>query len=74
MPDIRAMRAIGARRAGLREQLADQLTRNGYDPKTLDALPDPGECPPKLAQAILAWREVNDALDQAEARTSGWRY
>jgi hypothetical protein len=74
MPDIRAMHAIGARRAGLRDQINTLLYRYGYDAKKLDALPDPGECPPELAQAILAWREVNDALDQAEARTSGRRY
>jgi len=68
------MHAIGGRRAGLRDRINLLLYRYGYDAKSLEALPDPGECPPDLAQAILAWGQVNDELDVAAARRSGWRF
>jgi hypothetical protein len=48
------------------------LRRAGYDPRTLDTLPEPGDCGCGLAGAIREWRAANDALDQAHARTGGW--
>jgi len=74
MPDRRAVNALTFRWHSQRETLGALLRKNGYDPKTLEVLPDPGECDCELATAIRQWHDVNRELDAAQAATSGWRY
>lgn len=73
MPDRRAMNALGQAYTSQREVVALALRRAGYDPDTLQALPDPDDCPPILAEEIRRFRELGERLDAAERRTSGWR-
>ena len=72
MPDQRAINNLSRRVASAREALGMALRRAGYDPRTLDTLPEPGDCGCGLAGAIREWRAANDALDQAHARSGGW--
>ena len=72
MPDQRAVNNLSQRVVSARAALAMALRRAGYDPATLDQLPEPGECRCGLALAIHEWRAANEQLDQAYARTSGW--
>jgi hypothetical protein len=74
MPDMRAVNSLSQRVASARERVQQALARAGYDSRTLDELPDPGDCTCALAQAIHEWRAANAALDAAWARPFGWRY
>lgn len=73
MPDIRAVNALSNARASQRDRLRVLLTQHGYDPNTLDALPDPGDCTCRLAEAIREWDDINARLAVAESRNTGWR-
>jgi hypothetical protein len=57
-----------------RDALADELRRAGYDPRTLTELPCPDTTGPALARAIRAWRAEDERMQDAQTRTSGWRY
>ena len=72
MPDQRAVNNLSQRVASAREAVSHALRRAGYDPSTLDVLPEPGDCTCPLAAAIHEWRAANEALDNAYARTGGW--
>lgn len=74
MPDLPAVKALQQARASAHEAVTIALRRAGYDPRELDALPEPGECDCSLATAIRRWHEVNAALDAAQRRSSGWRF
>lgn len=74
MPDQRAINSLSQRVSSASEALEVALRRAGYDPRDLTELPDPGGCPCPLAGAIREWKAANEALDQAHARTTGWRH
>jgi hypothetical protein len=74
MPDQRAVNNLSQRVASAREAVDQALRRAGYDPATLDALPEPGECRCALALAIHEWRAATEELEAAHARHAGWRY
>jgi peptidoglycan hydrolase-like protein with peptidoglycan-binding domain len=74
MPDRRAITALSYRWNSDRETLQSELRRAGYDPYTLEILPDPGSCGCSLARAIRNFQETNRALTAAEHSNSGWRY
>lgn len=73
MPDTRAMNARAPRWWATHRALEKQLRACGYDPDTLDHLPDPDTVCDDLAGAIRAWRDANDAYTAAATRTTGWR-
>lgn len=72
MPDRRAVNALSIARDTQRETLHAELSRAGYDARTLDELPEPGECGCALATAIRRWHTINAELAAAEARPYGW--
>ena len=68
MLDSRTMGRMWMNRASARETLRAELRRAGYDPATLDALPDPGECGCALAVAIRRFQAADSELTAAENR------
>jgi hypothetical protein len=72
MPDSRAVMNLSQRVASAHAAVEQALRRAGYDPATLDALPEPGDCGCGLALAIREWRAANLALDAARERVAGW--
>ena len=73
MPDLRAVHALSNARSSQRERLRILLIEHGYNPDTLDVLPDPGDCTCWLAEAIRQWHDINARLAVAESRNTGWR-
>lgn len=71
MPDQRAVNNLSAAWWSARQAVEVELRRAGYDPRTLDELPEPGACGCALATAITRWREIEDRLDVARRRPIG---
>ena len=74
MPNQRAVNALSQRVESAREAVRAALYRAGYDARTLDQLPEPGDCTCPLAAAIHEWKAANAALDDAWAQPHGQRY
>ena len=68
MLDSRTMGRIRLARLSARSDVDMALRRAGYDPATLDALPDPGTCDCALAEAIRRFQVADSELTAAEDR------
>ena len=68
MLDSRTMGRIRLARQSARSEVDMALRRAGYDPATLEELPDPGTCDCHLAATIRRFQEAERELTAAEDR------